>query len=85
LGIGRLQMVVGAFGACYTASNMKTPIECTSIEDIRAEIDHLDQQIIATIAERFSYVQAASLQNKCCRRCFVRTVRKDVAPTPTMG
>ncbi|MFH0925756.1 MAG: isochorismate lyase [bacterium] len=38
---------------------MKKPEECTTIEDIRAEIDRIDQEIICLISERASYVKAA--------------------------
>lgn len=34
------------------------PHECTSKEEIRAEIDRLDRQIIDLFAERFQYVRA---------------------------
>lgn len=39
---------------------MKTPDECKNMLDIRAEIDRLDHQIIALLAQRFAYVKAAS-------------------------
>ncbi len=39
---------------------MKHPDECTSMEEIRAEIDRLDRQVIALLAQRFAYVKAAS-------------------------
>ena len=39
---------------------MKHPDECTSMEEIRAEIDRLDRQIIALLGQRFAYVKAAS-------------------------
>ena len=39
---------------------MNTPETCGSLADIRAEIDRIDQQIIALIAERAAYVQAAA-------------------------
>lgn len=39
---------------------MKQPEECSDIHDIRAEIDHIDRQIIAAIGQRFKYVKAAS-------------------------
>lgn len=35
---------------------MKTPKECQTKEDVRAEIDRLDQQLIALFAERHGYV-----------------------------
>jgi isochorismate pyruvate lyase len=39
---------------------MRKPGECTSIEDIRAEIDRIDQRIVALIGERAGYVKAAA-------------------------
>ncbi len=39
---------------------MKQPEECSNLQEIRAEIDRLDRQIIATIGQRFKYVKAAS-------------------------
>lgn len=39
---------------------MKTPEECGSLEEIRAEIDRLDQQIIALLGQRFAFVKAAA-------------------------
>jgi isochorismate pyruvate lyase len=38
----------------------KRPEECSSIDDIRAEIDRIDRQIVALIGERAGYVQAAA-------------------------
>ena len=38
----------------------KTPQECTSITDIRAEIDRIDAAIIQYIGERAGYVKAAA-------------------------
>jgi isochorismate pyruvate lyase len=38
----------------------KRPEECNSIDDIRAEIDRIDRQIVALIGERAGYVQAAT-------------------------
>jgi isochorismate pyruvate lyase len=40
--------------------NEKEPAECSGLEDIRAEIDRLDESIIALIGKRFQYVQAAA-------------------------
>ena len=37
---------------------MPSPAECTTIEDVRAEIDRLDRQIIQALGERFQYVKA---------------------------
>ena len=39
---------------------MKTPDQCESMLDIRAEIDRLDRQVIALLGQRFAYVKAAS-------------------------
>ena len=39
---------------------MKTPDECANMEDIRAEIDRIDQEVIALLGVRFQYVQAAA-------------------------
>ena len=39
---------------------MKNSDDCSSMEDIRSEIDRIDRQIIAAFGERFSYVKAAS-------------------------
>ena len=36
---------------------MKRPEECTSKQDIRAEIDRLDRELIKLLVERFSYVR----------------------------
>jgi isochorismate pyruvate lyase len=37
---------------------MKPPHECASVEEIRAEIDRLDREVITAWAERFAYVKA---------------------------
>lgn len=39
---------------------MKAPNECLNTQDIRAEIDTIDREIINTFANRFEYVKAAS-------------------------
>ena len=39
---------------------MKTPDQCESLVDIRAEIDRLDRQVVALLGQRFAYVKAAS-------------------------
>lgn len=38
----------------------KSPAECRSLDDIRAEIDRLDRAIIGLIGLRAQYVQAAA-------------------------
>ncbi len=39
---------------------MKEPEECSDMQEIRAEIDYIDRQIVAAIGQRFKYVKAAS-------------------------
>jgi len=39
---------------------MKTPTDCTSLGDVRAAIDHVDQQMIALLGLRADYVRAAA-------------------------
>jgi isochorismate pyruvate lyase len=38
----------------------KQPEECSSIGDVRAEIDRIDRHIVALIDERAGYVKAAA-------------------------
>lgn len=40
--------------------NRQQPSECVNMEDIRGEIDALDQAIIKLLGKRFQYVLAAS-------------------------
>ena len=40
--------------------NLLPPSECTNMEDIRGEIDALDQAVIKLLGRRFQYVLAAS-------------------------
>ncbi len=40
--------------------NEKEPEQCTGMVDIRAEIDRIDQAIIALLGNRFRYVLAAA-------------------------
>ena len=42
----------------YTLKLSKTPSECASKEEIRSQIDLIDQEIIALFALRFQYVSA---------------------------
>lgn len=37
--------------------NKKSPLECTSISDVRNEIDNIDREIIHLLATRFEYVK----------------------------
>ncbi|KPG98213.1 isochorismate-pyruvate lyase [Pseudomonas sp. RIT-PI-q] len=41
-------------------SNQMQPAECAGMEDIRREIDALDQAVITLLGRRFQYVLAAS-------------------------
>ncbi|WP_223507306.1 isochorismate lyase [Pseudomonas sp. GL-RE-29] len=41
-------------------SNQLQPVECAGMEDIRREIDALDQAVIKLLGRRFQYVLAAS-------------------------
>ncbi|RZK57719.1 MAG: isochorismate lyase [Pedobacter sp.] len=36
------------------------PEDCANMQEIRAEIDHLDQTIISLIGKRYQYVKAAA-------------------------
>jgi len=38
----------------------KKPAECTTIEEIQAEVDRLDRAVIELIGKRFQYVVAAA-------------------------
>ena len=38
----------------------KTPEECSDIQEIRMEIDRIDQDIIRLLGERYGYVKAAA-------------------------
>lgn len=38
-------------------NNRKLPQECTCIEDVRGEIDYIDEKIIGLLSERFGYVR----------------------------
>lgn len=40
--------------------NMKTPEQCSALDDIRWAIDTLDQQIIQALGQRLAYVKAAA-------------------------
>jgi isochorismate pyruvate lyase len=37
---------------------MKSPAECASIEEVRAAIDTIDQEIVQALGLRFEYVKA---------------------------
>ena len=41
------------------SSQVKKPADCASMTDVRAEIDRVDQALVALIAERFGYVERA--------------------------
>lgn len=38
---------------------IKKPSDCTSMEDVRTEIDRLDAELVKLIGERFTYVDMA--------------------------
>ena len=38
----------------------KTPAECTTMADVRAEIDRLDHALMALFAERWGYIDRAA-------------------------
>ena len=39
---------------------MKSPADCASLDEVRAEIDRIDRAIVALIGERAGYVHAAA-------------------------
>ena len=39
---------------------VRKPEECRDMQDIRAEIDRIDREVIRLLGQRFAYVQAAS-------------------------
>jgi isochorismate pyruvate lyase len=41
-------------------SKMKKPEDCASLAEVRAEIDRIDEGVVALIAERARYVRAAA-------------------------
>lgn len=41
-------------------TNTKEPADCNDMNDIRAEIDVMDRDIIAILGKRFEYVKAAA-------------------------
>ncbi len=43
-----------------TTPNSKQPSECSNMDDIRSEIDHIDRQIISLLGNRLGYVEAAA-------------------------
>ena len=47
---------------CHERQNLmnRTPDTCTSLADVRVEIDRLDEQIVRLLAERGAYVLAAA-------------------------
>ncbi|WP_085024942.1 chorismate mutase family protein [Ensifer aridi] len=38
----------------------KTPVECTTMADVRAEIDRLDRALMELFAERWGYIERAA-------------------------
>ncbi len=43
---------------------MKTPDECSTIQEVRGAIDEIDNQIIEALALRFQYVKAVTRYKK---------------------
>ena len=39
--------------------NVIPPAECTSMSEVRREIDHIDEQLVELLARRFAYVDRA--------------------------
>jgi isochorismate pyruvate lyase len=39
---------------------MKTPAECASLDEVRAEIDRIDRAVVSLIGQRAGYVHAAA-------------------------
>ncbi len=39
---------------------VRKPGDCRDMQDVRAEIDRIDQTVVKLLGERFAYVQAAS-------------------------
>jgi isochorismate pyruvate lyase len=39
---------------------MKTPTDCSSLDDVREAIDHVDEQMVALLGLRADYVRAAA-------------------------
>lgn len=57
--------------------NTKQPAECTSIDDVRNEIDNIDREIIRLLGQRFGYVKEVvkykSNDRKSIEACDRRT------------
>jgi isochorismate pyruvate lyase len=41
-------------------SDVRDPAECTTMTEVRAGVDEVDQRIVALIARRFGYMDAAA-------------------------
>ncbi len=46
--------------ACTMTKPILAPDHCTSLDDVRRAIDHLDREVVALLGQRFQYVQAAT-------------------------
>jgi isochorismate pyruvate lyase len=44
----------------YAISSTMTPDQCSSLEDVRREIDRIDRDVIALLGRRIHYVEAAA-------------------------
>ena len=40
--------------------NIVSPADCRTMAEVRAGVDHLDRQLVALLAARFSYMDAAA-------------------------
>ena len=45
---------------------MKRPEDCTTMADIRAEIDRLDEELVALFAQRTAYIDRAAAIKETC-------------------
>jgi isochorismate pyruvate lyase len=50
----------------------RKPKDCRTMEEVRAEIDRIDQALVDLIGERFSYVDRAWQRSRACRRSLPR-------------
>jgi isochorismate pyruvate lyase len=41
-------------------TDIRTPAECATMADVRAGVDALDRRLVALLAERFGYMNAAA-------------------------
>lgn len=65
------------FALIFIQYSMKLATECTSIEEVREAIDHLDEQIISLLGERFTYVKEVVRFKKPTEESIVAQSRFD--------